>query len=1230
MQFQTSEQEPSFVVGIGASAGGLEAVERMVSSMPVDTGMAFVLVQHLSPDFKSMMDELLARWTEIPVVQATNEQRLLANQIYLMPAGKLMIVSEGQLLLTDSEPGERFSFPIDHFFRSLANDYSNRAVSIVLSGTGSDGTRGVGDIHEAGGLVIVQREETAKFDGMPRSAAKTGFCDLLLSPEEIPQALERYANNKSAVPDLKSALPTEEEASINQIFLTLSDAYDLEFSNYKPTTVHRRIERRLLLAGVPSLREYTDVLRSDAQELDFLYRDLLIGVTRFFRDADAFQTLRENALKPMVQEAEDGDVLRVWVSGCATGEEAYSIGILFDELIFEFQKEIDVKIFATDINSESLEFASRAQYPAERLVGVSKERLERYFRWADPYYEVIPSVRQMVVFAPHNLLRDPPFTRIDLITCRNFLIYIRPSSQRKILSLFHFGLRTGGLLFLGSSEVCDAVDDGFEVVDSQWKIFRKSREGRLPDDMRSQLSGTLRKTEVNHGARAQNQVLLSTYDALLETVMPAALLVSAEGSLLHTFGDAGKLLRPEAGRMTVDVLERIRPEFQFPISAGMRKAETASGPVLYSGIPDAEKPGTLWDVTVTAISDTRLKRRSFLIQCKEQTSSAALPDRVDVDKISVEQIEALELELRHSKESLQSTIEELESSNEELQATNEELIASNEELQSTNEELHSVNEELYTVNAEHQNKISQLSELTRDMDNLLETTEVHTIFLDSNLAIRKFTPRVAEKFNFLPQDVGRHIYDFTHSISCQDLPDKIREVIATGDSHQEEVQDMNQSWFLLRILPYRAQSSGDTESGALEGALLTLVDITKLREASDALTESLQQRDRFLAMLSHELRNPLGTILNATHLLTAADVDKSTAEAVAVIKRQSTHMSTLLADLLDVTRVSQGKIQLQKRPFDLLQAVDTALESVRSRCDARAQVIEANLPADPVWVNGSEPRLLQVISNLLTNASKYSGHGDRITLTVGCAQGDVTIRVRDRGVGIPADQIDQVFEMFVQSDRTLDRADGGLGVGLTLVRSLVELHGGEVGVESEGVGCGSEFWVRLKQCETPIQEPAEKSFVSDATNAGQIVLVEDSVDASKMLAFLLEDAGYHVSIAHDGRRGLELIKQAMPDTAVIDIGIPEMNGYDVAKRIRLDPKLDQVFLIALTGYGQDTDREQALQSGFDEHLVKPVNPDLLRQVIAERPVDYSARNLRVDAGHDLPSPKSANESRKPR
>ncbi|MCA9258999.1 MAG: PAS domain-containing protein, partial [Planctomycetales bacterium] len=1136
-------------MGIGASAGGLEAIERMFDHMPSDTGMAFILVQHLSPDFKSLMDELLSRWTSMPIHQGVDGVQVQPNAIYLLPPKKEMAISNGHLLLTDKDPTAPLTLPIDHFFRSLAQDCHRRAIGIVLSGTGTDGSRGVVDIHNSGGLVIVQKDDTAKFDGMPRAARDSGVADLLLAPEDISEALTRYAENPR-ITDLTDLVegPMLGATGLSQILTLLRDRYGIDFQSYKLNTVVRRTERRMLLTKTSHVDDYAKRLAEDLGELDLLYKDLLIGVTQFFRDAEAFERLAHDVVSPLVHSTDDGGELRIWVAGCATGEEAYSIAILFDEAIEASGKAIQLKIFATDVHRESLDFAGTGLYPPDRVEDLYRNRIDRYFSMVAGGYQVAPRIRQTIVFAPHNLVKDAPFTKLDLVTCRNLLIYLQPPAQKKIFSLFHFGLKTGGCLFLGPSESPGDVADEFELVDSHWKIYRKRRDMRLPPDVREQLivPRGVRKSGLPpltspHKSSADS-LLISTYDALLDEVMPPSLLISEDGTLTHTFGDAGRFLQAEQGRHTSDVMQRLHPDLRLPVSAAIRKTLREQKAVSYESVPVADADGSSYACNVGArvIHDPRNRARSILIQIVPEAHGGEVDSDVetlDAGRISAEQISALETELRYTKENLQATIEELETSNEELQATNEELVASNEELQSTNEELHSVNEELYTVNSEHQNKIAQLSELTKDMDNLLQCTEVHTVFLDRELRIRKFTPRVAESFNFLPQDIGRRIDSFTHSIECDQLAAKIDAVIRSGLSYEEEVRDKERGNFLMRILPYRTAASASQSADCIDGALLTLVEITKLKEASDALQESVRQRDRFLAMLSHELRNPLATIVHAAHLLARGEVPSDFSEAVAIIRRQSQHMSTLLDDLLDVTRVSQGKIQIQKRPFDLLDALRNAVESVQARCRSRSQHIRFHAPHEPVWVRGSQPRMLQVVSNLLTNASKYSPRGAAIELNIEERNGEALVRVIDAGVGIPLDQIEKVFDLFVQSDRTLDRAEGGLGVGLTLARSLVELHGGKVTAHSEGEGKGSEFRVYLPTC-VPDREPMEYRQTAMRKRARRVVLVEDNADASKMLAFLLTDTGLEVEIAHDGASGLDLIKDSAPDAAIIDVGLP--------------------------------------------------------------------------------------------
>ncbi|NNE01444.1 MAG: response regulator [Pirellulaceae bacterium] len=1197
---------PSYVVGIGASAGGLEALERLFDVIEPETGMAFVVVQHLSPDFKSLMDELLARWTTMPIHRVEDRMEVEASSVYLIPPKKEMIISDGRLLLTDKDPAQSLTLPIDHFFRSLAQEMGDRSIAIILSGTGSDGSRGIEEVHNSGGLVICQSEETAKFDGMPRSARDTGLVDLTLPPEEIASALARYVANPNRTEVARALLKEAavSDSDLEAVYRLLRDAYGIDFSHYKINTVSRRIERRLLLQKIDNLADYVDWLIDDPAELSSLYRDLLIGVTQFFRDGEAFDRVSDE-IERLLERLPDGEEFRVWVAGCGTGEEAYSIAILIHEKAQKLGREINVKIFATDAHQDSLHFASHGTYSEDSLADVYEERRKTYFVEETDGFQVIPEIRQWVVFAPHNLIKDAPFTKIDLVTCRNMLIYLQPNAQKKSLSMFHFALKTGGVLFLGPSETLGELGDEFDAIDPHWKLFRKRRDVRLPTDLRLPLSSIEqrlpRPTGVTPaGLRSPDNGLMGIYDALLDDYMPAAILINESRQMLHLFGNAIEFLNYRTGRPTGDILDSMDPDLRTAVSAAIHRAMREREPIKFRGIPvtlkDDEKRQA--DIVVRPVKSSR-DRSSALLITLEVTGEPApeqieLDTSVDMANVSSQQVTQLETELRYARENLQATIEELETSNEELQATNEELVASNEELQSTNEELHSVNEELYTVNAEHQNKISELTELTRDMDNLLLSTDIHTIFLDRNLCIRKFTPKIAESFNFMTQDIGRRVDCFTHNIRHESLVEHIEQVLADETPLKFEVQDQNDNWFLLRILPYRSEKHVD-------GVVLTLTDVSTIKSANTALSESVRRRDEFLAMLSHELRNPLAAILNATYMLEKPEASQDDREtAYGVVRRQTQQMAILMNDLLDVARVTQGKIELRRSLIDLRDTIEPAVEAVEATFRERQQSFDWRSADEPVIVLANASRLQQIQVNLLTNASKYTPPGGKIELELSSDAEAALIRVKDNGEGIPESLQNQVFDLFVQSDATLDRSQGGMGVGLTLVKSLVELHGGTITVHSDGAGTGSEFLVRIPlagEWAVP-DEPSERSVTEQALG-NKIVLVEDNADARKMLQSLLQMEGFEVHSAGNGRSGLDLIERSKPDLAIVDIGLPELDGYQVARSVKNNNHLGRLHMVALTGYGQQGDRQSSLDAGFDDHIVKPIDPQRLLTVIGK-------------------------------
>jgi len=834
------------VVGIGASAGGLEALESFFEQVPVDSGMAFVVIQHLSPDFKSHMGELISRKTQIPVHQVADGMQVLPNAIYLLPARMEMVISAGKLLLTERSRDRKVSHPIDQFFRSLAHDRGRYAIAIVLSGTGTDGSRGICEVHDVGGLVISQDEASAKFDGMPWSAQTTGVVDVVLPPQSMVTSLLRYT--QEGVPRDKlagEAFSPESIAVSDRIFQRLRRQFGVDFAQYKSTTVGRRLHRRLDLLGIQSLEVYADYLATNSKEQSHLYRDLLIGVTRFFRDPEAYAALAEEVIPGIFDRAAEGKTIRVWVAGCASGEEAYSIAILLDEERRRRELDVEITIFATDAHPSSIQTAARGIYSVDSVEDLSDERRNHYFRRVAEGFQVSSELRQLIVFAPHNVISDAPFTQMDLVTCRNLLIYLQSVAQAKALSLFHFALKSGGTLFLGPSESPGDLSDEFQVTNSHWRIYLKRRDHRMPLGTPLPLSPHNEKmprlsfTSASQSTTRVDSTVLSGYDELLGQKIGSSILLDRHGCILHVFGGAERYLRVTGGRPSAHVLDLVHEQLKSCLSAALHHAIRKQDIVQY--VPmlfQSDQGEEELRVSVEPIGDPVSGSGNLLVVINpvapptanappESTSIATTPLQSPGD-IKSERLTFLESELQQSQENLQATIEEMETSNEELQASNEELIASNEELQSTNEELHSVNEELYSVNAEHQRRVEELAEANADMDNLLATTRVGVVFLDRELSIRRYTPQIAELLKISNHDVGRPIIDFAHRLGYEHLLNDLHEVLNTQQELESKIQGDQGNVYLLRMVPYR---SGER----VDGVVLTWIDITSLSAAESQL-----------------------------------------------------------------------------------------------------------------------------------------------------------------------------------------------------------------------------------------------------------------------------------------------------------------------------------------------------------------------------------------------------------
>lgn len=838
------DSSPACIVGLGASAGGLEALEVFFDQMPSDTGMAFIVVQHLSPDYKSLMGEILRKYTTMPIFEVEHDMPVQSNRIYLIPPRKIMTIEGGRLQLTASVRHSGIQLPIDTFFRSLAASCGSRAVGIVMSGTGTDGSHGIMDIKEAGGLVIAQDSQSAKFDGMPSSAKMTGNVDAVLSPKQMTEKLLQHNRSLGAEVTASDQELWTTEKLLQMIFEKIRQDSGIDFTYYKRNSVLRRIERRMAIHNMPSVEEYMAFLETHREELGALRKDLLIGVTNFFRDAEAFEVVYEKVLPIIFERKSFVKEIRVWVAGCSTGEEAYSIAILLRKFADKMDAPYNIKIFATDLDKESIEYASQGIYSESIIHHLSEEDVDRFFIRDDDMFQISKEIRKMVVFAPQNIIKDPPFRNLDLITCRNMLIYLQPEMQMKALSLFHFALNPDGFLFLGPSETIGRFANQFEPFDRRWNIFshkhakrdRESRDFSMEDRMKQNASN--RQTMMTP-APVREQVRHGRLDDLQGTLteehLSPGMIVDRNNDVIHLNGSINDYLMLAQGKPSWNVFKMLDPNISLTISAGIQKVREQKKEVVYRAIQIATNHGERQiDMHIKPFS---LKNKTYdkyvLILFEEaqlkDTQDFLVLEPMNIDSDIKSRMLELEQELHRAEERLQATVEELETSNEELQATNEELVAANEELQSANEELQSVNEELVTVNTEFQFKIQELTDVNNDMSNFMGSTRIGTIFLDKRMCIRRFTPAITKEIHLLEVDYGRPIEHISHQFKYETLVDDARHVLRTLEPLEKEIQSMDGTWYSMRILPYR------TEDNFTSGVVLTFVDITDLKAVNEEL-----------------------------------------------------------------------------------------------------------------------------------------------------------------------------------------------------------------------------------------------------------------------------------------------------------------------------------------------------------------------------------------------------------
>ncbi|UHD14380.1 chemotaxis protein CheB [Thiocapsa bogorovii] len=853
-ELKRAGQFHGYVVAIGASAGGLDALERFFQSLPTDLGAAYVVIQHLSPDHKSMMANLLGRHTSMPVVTVEHDMRILPDRVHLIPPASMMSVSGDALRLTPKNP-RGLTLPIDLFFTSVAKAFGKHAIGVVLSGTGSDGTRGAVAINDAGGLLLAQEPESAKFDGMPRSAIATGLVDAILPPDELGPRIVEHIHQipRAKVRPEDRGLGIDKDDAFEETMHLLQHQGGINFREYKPATVMRRIERRMQVRHTPDLANYVRLLDNDRGELAVLRREMLIPVTSFFRDPETFDILAETVVKTIVAERGENQPIRVWVAGASTGEEAYSLAILFAEAFDRARRWPNFKLFATDVEQQNVEVGGAGVFSEAITAELSPERIERFFYKRGNHFVVKNEIRQSIVFAKHNLLEDPPFTRMDLVSCRNLLIYFRTQAQERALRRIQYALAPGGFLFLGPSETLAELQSDFTAVSSKHKIYRILRHLSLPLDLANtplaaRVAGApgRRPGRRGHQLASDAAVIDAGQSMLLRGYAPASLLLSNRFELLHVYGAVGDYLRIAEGSATLDVAKLLAAPLAPVAQALLHKAMRSATPLRSDILTIELANGSSQRLRLVVRPFDVIQGESHLLLSFEPKpeplpietfASTAGMETINIDRETIQRMETLERELNATRESLQATIEELETANEELQATNEELMASNEELQSSNEELQSVNEELYTVNAENQEKIEILNRLNADLDSMAKAAAIATVFVDSSLRLTRFTPEATSLFKIRNGDLGRPIDDFANLLQYPSFIDELHRTVDSGEMLQREIHAANGRVYLARVLPYAVRPN------EARGAVATFVDITTLYdvERMQAVLDSLPE-----------------------------------------------------------------------------------------------------------------------------------------------------------------------------------------------------------------------------------------------------------------------------------------------------------------------------------------------------------------------------------------------------
>jgi two-component system, chemotaxis family, CheB/CheR fusion protein len=1370
---------PFPVVGIAASAGGLEAFTQLLQHLPIDTGMAFVLIQHLAPDRESLLTEILARATQMLVREVQDGMAVEPNQVYVIPPNTKMILEQGVLQLLPREKVLGKYMPGDTFFASLAQDVGHQAIAVVLSGADGDGSLGLKAIKVAGGVTFAQCEETAKFDSMPNAAIATGHVDFILPPAQIAEELAHLSRHPllaCRLPLLTTAeLPPTGDA-LTVILQLLRSSTGVDFSSYKPKTIQRRIQRRMLLCKLEQLTDYAEYLSSHPAEVKALYEEILIHVTSFFRDPEAFELLKTQVFHNITQNKSAEFPIRIWVAGCSTGEEVYSIAICLLEFLADRVTQPPIQIFATDISELAIDKARAGIYAENQMGGVSPERRRRFFYGVEGGgYHISKAVRELCVFARQDLGSDPPFSNVDLISCRNVLIYLGESLQKRIMPIFHYSLNNNGFLLLGTSESTGKSADLFRLVEKKHRIYAKKptatqttfffTPSQYPTaKINNSISAALASQASPQLVAAEFDLQKKVDQLIADRYTPVGVVVNDKMQVLQLRGDIDRYLKLVAGVANFNLFNLVRSGLLADLRAAIYQAQRNDLPVTKSGLrlengPRAmDEKSSYINLQVIPFKVPQAEERRFLVLFEEAPvpMHSSHPDDLpslsgDLELVNArlrQELAAAIQERLATQEYLQAVIQEHEHSNQDLKVANEEILSSNEELQSTNEELETAkeeiqatNEELSTTNEELRRRNLELAQVNNDLTNFLASINIPILMLTNDRRIRRFTPMAQQLFNFIPTDVGRPLSDIRTNLQIPGLEGLIVEVLESLSVKELEVQTEDGYWYTLRIRPYR------TTENQIDGVVLVLMDINALKHSAatieaarnyaEAIVETVQvpllvleadfrvntanrsfcetfqvspqatarslifelgngqwnipglrarledifandiilqnfevehqfeqigqkimslnalkiitgentprillsiediterkqfeaeraqlltqeqaarqqaetanrAKDEFLSNLSHELRNPLTAIIGWVQLLQTRQQEQALIDrGLTIIYRSAKAQSQLIEDMLDLSRIASGKLQLKPVRLDLAAVIGVAVDAVQLSANAKSIQIISQITTTTVM--GDVDRLQQVLWNLLANAIKFTPTGGRVNITLVPVQNNAEIRISDTGQGIWAELLPYVFDRFRQGDSSTTKTSQGLGLGLSIVQHIVELHGGTVSAESPGEGQGTTMILQIPLA-VPLPNDSALAIVAPIALATteipslaglHILVVDDEMDILDLIKYILTGVGAEVTMASSAREAIAaLLQTGKYDALLADIGMPDEDGFALIHQVRAMETGKQLPAMAITAYVGDREKQLAIDAGFQMHLAKPLDANQLVQAVA--------------------------------